>query len=128
MQVCVALILCVTALDAGDGPDAIPREKNIPQTVAISLDGHEPIVPCIHPSMPAAIKTKLERAHKLAIERISEMPKCKNLFTALGADAVETLKTGLYFPAGPAKETSLCRRAIAQSYVGGAPTWICQFR
>jgi hypothetical protein len=45
---------------------------------------------------------------------------------ALGADAVETLKTGLYFPAGPAKETSLCRRAIAQSYVGGAPTWICR--
>jgi hypothetical protein len=39
---------------------------------------------------------------------------------------METLKTGLYFPASLPIETSICRRSLAQSYVGGAPTWVCR--
>jgi hypothetical protein len=125
-QVCVSFILIVSALDAGDGPERIPSAEAFPARALDARTAPRLTLPWIHPSMPLSIRKKLENSYKLAAERIVEMPECRSLFTALGADAFEILKTGLYFPADPAKETSVCRRTMAQTYVGGAPTWICR--
>jgi len=84
------------------------------------------ITPWIHPSVPSAVQEKLTTAFEIAVERVKEVPQCEALFTKLGADAFETLKTGLYFPATPARETRGCKRSYAQTFVGDAPTWICR--
>ena len=76
--------------------------------------------------MPPSLERKLNAAFEIAVQRVTEVQACSDLFTKLDADAVETLKTGLYFPASPARETSECRRSMAQTYVGDAPTWICR--
>jgi len=84
------------------------------------------ITPWIHHSMPNAVQEKLIAAFEIAVERVEEVTQCEALFTNLGADAFETLKTGLYFPATPARETKACERSYAQTFVGDAPTWICR--
>jgi hypothetical protein len=83
-------------------------------------------LPWIHPSMPDQVREKLESAYEIAVQRVTDVPQCAELFTHLGADPLATLQSGLYFPASPARETSMCRRAMAQTYVGDAPTWICR--
>jgi hypothetical protein len=76
--------------------------------------------------MPSALEKKLRAAFEIAVQRVTEVPACSDLFAKLEADGVETLKTGLYFPASPARETSVCQRSMAQTFVGDAPTWICR--
>lgn len=118
-------VMSVWAGDAVDASIATPvgdaAGNSLPSLAALTDNE-----PWIHPSMPEAIRNKLDTAFDIAIERVSTTPQCAGLFEALGADPLETLKTGLYFPANPARETSACRRSFAQTYVGEAPTWICR--
>jgi hypothetical protein len=93
---------------------------------AAAFSSVEAIEPWIHPSTPVSVRHKLETAFDLAIDRVSAFPECAALFEELGADPFDTLKTGLYFPANVARETSVCGRSFAQTNVGAAPTWICR--
>jgi hypothetical protein len=83
------------------------------------------IGPWVHPHMPAGVARKLDAAFEIALEKVRE-PGCAELFARLGADAVESLRGGLYFPANPRRETRSCNRSLAQSYVGSPTTWICR--
>jgi hypothetical protein len=98
-------------------------------SVAISppleLDSAE-ITPWIHPNMPATVAGKLETGFRLAVARVRDVPECSALFVTLGADALEILKTGLYLPTNVQRELVACRRSVAQTIVGSAPTWICR--
>ena len=61
------------------------------------------------------------------MKKVAEVPECRGLFEALGADAIETLRTGLYFPiASHRKEKAVCSRAVAYTNVGAAPTFLCR--
>jgi len=97
-----------------------------PSAALVSAAQTEAGAPWIHPSMPGSVQDRLRTAFAIAVARVTAVPECADLFSQLGADAVETLKTGLYFPASPARETSVCRGSMAQTYVGDAPTWICR--
>jgi hypothetical protein len=94
-------------------------------SVETSATISDEIQPWIHPGMSDAVREKLDTAFRIAIDHISTVEECADLFHSLGADPFETLKTGLYFPANVVRETSMCRRSYAQTYVGDAPTWIC---
>jgi len=125
------LVSSIRLVSAGEAVDvSLPAigasTATTSSSVAATVTGIDAIEPWIHPSMPDAIRNKLDTAFDIAIERVSTTPECAGLFEALGADPFETLKTGLYFPANPARETSACRRSFAQTYVGEAPTWICR--
>jgi hypothetical protein len=75
--------------------------------------------------MKTKMQSKLTTAFDLAVGLVEESPQCAGLFAELGADGAETLATSLYFPAPIAKKTSVCRRSEAYTYVGEAPTFLC---
>lgn len=85
-----------------------------------------PVRPWIHPDMPGGVKSKLEAAFDIALDRVQMVGDCAGLFHELGADPLEILKTGLYFPTNVQREHVLCTRSMAQTIVGSAPTWICR--
>lgn len=81
--------------------------------------------PWIHPSMDADTRSKLAAAIALAAARVEESPECAGLFASLDTDGVEMLASTLYFPAPPARRASSCRQAVAYTFVGEAPTFLC---
>jgi hypothetical protein len=87
----------------------------------------EPIEPWIHGDMPDDMRSRLEAGFAIAVEKVQEVPECRALFEELGADAIETLSTGLYFPINShRKEKAVCRGAMAFTNVGAAPTFVCR--
>ena len=95
------------------------------------------VEPWIHPSMTDRVRTKLETGFEIAVERVRTVPACADLFAELGANPIETLKTGLYLPVDSyRREIEACRRDVARNSrigdnlaytkAGGAPTWICR--
>ncbi len=84
------------------------------------------ITPWIHPNMPSKVASKIEAAFEVAVARVRDIPECSALFSELGADPIETLSTGLYFPTNVQREVVACKRSVAQTIVGSAPTWICR--
>lgn len=126
----LAIVSCATVW-AGDSVEASSAATEFSPTSDAAAAGASsiqsaPIEPWIHPLMPREIREKLGVAFEIAIQRINDVPECAGLFSRLHADALETLKTGLYFPANVARETSVCSRSFAQTYVGEPPTWICR--
>jgi hypothetical protein len=108
-------------------------------TVAVSGDhDHEEIVePWIHPKMAPEVRAKLEAGFELAVERVREINACGDLFTQLGEDGIDILKTGLYLQVHSYRhEVMVCGRdlatnsqgadILAYTKVGGTPTWICR--
>lgn len=122
IAVCVTCVFGATIVGAEE-PAAVTALANTGGVAVSRLDAVEPWV---HPSMPAAVKDKIETGFAIAMQRVTDVPQCAELFQRLGADPLEILSTGLYFPATPAREVNGCRRAMAQTYVGDAPTWICR--
>jgi hypothetical protein len=94
--------------------------------VTAAAVGNGDVTPWIHPSMPEGMRDKLVTAFGMAVGRVSRVEECRALFGELGADPLEILSTGLYFPANPYKETTRCRSALAYTFVGGAPTRLCR--
>lgn len=87
--------------------------------------------------MSAAVRKNLEAGFALALERVRESGRCAELFRRLGADPLEILATGLYFPVSSHyREVELCGRNafrhsatgknLAYTTAGGAPTFICR--
>ena len=84
------------------------------------------IEPWIQARMPPKVEEKLRAALDLAGRRIREVPECGELFTELGADGIEMLRTTFYFPVLSYKDgMTSCRKAAAFGYVGEAPTYLC---
>ncbi len=84
------------------------------------------IEPWIQERMPPKVEEKLRAALDLAGRRIRESPECGELFTELGAHGIETLRTTFYFPVLSYKAgLTSCRKALAFTYVGEAPTYLC---
>jgi len=105
--------------------------------VARAVGNRGPTTPWIHPAMPKRVSARLEAGFELAVERVREVESCGDLFAEVGADALETLTTGLYFPVDSyRREVEVCGRNstasskgaknLAYTTVGGAPTWICR--
>ena len=105
--------------------------------VTDSLGSNPPVEPWIHPKMEPGVREKLEAGFDLAVERVRENQACADLFTRLGADGIDMLKTALYLPVHSYHhEIAVCGRdpatnswgakILAYAKVGGTPTWLCR--
>lgn len=123
------------ASDGSDGAVAAPAVASVAVTNAVAV--FEPIEPWIHHKMNSVVRAKLESGFDLAVERVTEIEACSELFTRLGADAIDTLTTGLYLPvASYFHEIAICGRNptgnwfaadnLCFTVVGATPTWICR--
>ena len=136
----VAIFVCAqTAISAGNDNDrggiAAPAVAAV--AVSGSLEYHAPVEPWIHHKMDPKVRARLEAGFDLAVERVREIEACADLFTRLGADGIDMLKTGLYLPVFSYRhEIVVCGRDpavnswgaknLAYTKVGGTPTWICR--
>jgi hypothetical protein len=93
--------------------------------VAGSAESGAKGIPWIHSKMRPKVEKKIRSGFLLAEQRIREIPECRELFDDLGADGIEALRETLYFPASAYRETTLCKRAVAVTHVGAAPTVVC---
>jgi hypothetical protein len=84
------------------------------------------VEPWIHPSMPEAMRSKIERAFEIAGQRVRQRPECAELFSPFGVDGAALLARSLYLPAGPHRQTTRCRHAFAVTEIGGPTTWVCR--
>lgn len=134
-----ALMLCSQAVIwAGDSHRkaglAVPAAATAPAAASPTA---EPVKPWIHHKMDPDVRARLEAGFDLAVERVRDLEACAELFSRLGTDGIEVLKTGLYLPVptyhheivlcgrDPAAN-SLGAKHLAYAKVGGAPTWICR--
>ena len=130
------LVMAAVGTWADDGVDATAGAAAV---VAVApAAGRSPrIAPWIHPSMPDNVRARLEAGFELAVERVGHIETCGQLFTRLGADGLEMLATGLYFPVDSyRREVEVCGRntaassrgadTLAYTTVGGAPTFLCR--
>ncbi len=97
----VAIFVCaLPTISVGNDNDGghvvVPAVAAV--AVSVSPMFNEPMEPWIHHKMDEAVREKLEAKFELAVERVREMGECGDLFTRLGADGIDMLKTGLYLP------------------------------
>jgi hypothetical protein len=136
----VAIFVCThAAMSAGNDNSEVGIATPTVAAVAVSSSlGHNaPVEPWIHHKMDPGVRTRLEAGFDLAVERVREIEACAGLFTRLGTDGIDMLRTGLYLPvASYHHEIAVCgRNPVANSWgakilaytkVGGTPTWICR--
>lgn len=141
----IVTCVCVVVMTAGESWAADSSEAAGSITpaavgavmVATAPGVEAPVNPWIHPEMPKRVRATLEAGFELAVHRVREVESCGDLFNRLGANGLETLSTGLYFPVDSyRREVEVCGRNsatssegaenLAYTTVGGAPTWICR--
>ena len=115
-----ALMLTVALASLAHAGDWLESERSGAAPAA-----NRSAVPWQHHSMNDAMRSKLTAAFAVATSRIEGSPECAALFAALDADGVEMLVGSLYFPAPPARRAGTCRQAVAYTFVGEAPTFLC---
>jgi len=136
----VAIFLCAQSAmlegtDNDGGGVVAPAVAAV--AVSSSLGYNPPVEPWIHHKMDPGVREKLEAGFDLAVERVREIEACADLFTRLGTDGIDVLKTGLYLPVHSYRhEVVVCGRNpavnswgaknLAYTKVGGTPTWICR--
>lgn len=88
-----------------------------------------PVEPWIHAAMKPRVRERLESGFTIALQRLRDIPSCRQLFSDLGADGAEMLRTTLYFPMPSIREEiKICRDggADAATIVGAASTFVCR--
>lgn len=131
--VCVLAANIPTAL-ASDAIDqrssAGPRDMSVTaDTGDAALDGGRltTVEPRINVKMSDKNRDQLVTAVEIALERVRDVPECRGLFSELGADGIETLRKISFYPIGRHEaKPNVCTSAVAYTYVGGGPTWICR--
>ena len=143
VRLAVVCVISIVALSPSTwATDSIEVEAGIAAGasaagIAVAAAVKVPVQPWIHSEMPKRVKATLEAGFDLAVQRVREVESCSALFEALGADPIETLSTGLYFPVDShRREIEICGRNsatssrgaenLAYTQVGAAPTWICR--
>jgi len=83
--------------------------------------------PTISPKVSVKNRRKFLDAFDFALERVQKSPKCRGLFTELGADGVNALDMIVVLPIGRAQaQGGVCRGISAYTLVGGGPIWLCR--
>jgi hypothetical protein len=128
-SICVTLMTTggLWAGDTGTAPSSFVPVSVTAGVGTVSASLNVPVEPWIHPSMPGAVRNKLEDAFQLALHKVNEQEECGALFARLGADGAEVLKSALYFPVSARNNlVGACSGHIAYTYVGGHTTFVCK--
>jgi len=135
----VVACACVLAANISTGwaSDAIDRSTPAgPRDVSVAADTGDAALnggplPAFEPRIDVKMSDKnrdqLVTAIGVALERVREVPECRELFSELGADGVDTLRKISFYPIGRHEaKPNVCTSAVAYTFVGGGPTWICR--
>jgi hypothetical protein len=96
---------------------------------AVSADSGAPAIcePTISSKVSVKNRRKILDAFDVAIERVREVPKCRQLFADLGADGMGALDMTVFLPIARARAPGgVCRGSSAYTLVGGGPIWVCR--
>lgn len=137
------VVLCVGVLAAsissGSASDAINVDSPY-QAQEVSAVGNAAIgeaalsgglYPAFEPRISAEMSDKnrerISGAFQVALDRVGEVPECRELFTALGADGIDTIAKIYFTPIGiDGAKANVCDGSVAYTFVGGGPTWLCR--
>jgi hypothetical protein len=134
-----SVVLCVVAIVftfssswASDAIDAVSSAAGVENATAREVVAdNDPLAhfePRIDVRMSDNNRERLVSSFQIAVDRVQEIPECREMFTDLGTDAVDTI-TGIYFtPIGiHGARPNICNGNVAYTYVGGGPTtWLCR--
>ena len=129
----VGLVLCVsfasvTPSAAADRVDD-DRSSSPGHLESAEREGAEGlgVEPRISGDLPEQTETALREAFPVALQRVHEISECRELFTALGADALERMTTSMYRATTPQMEMRVCKRgASAFTYVSTPQVRLCR--
>ena len=73
-------------------------------------------------------REQLVGSFQIAIDRVQDVPECRELFTKLDADGIDTISKIFFTPIGKREaRADLCNGSVAYTYVSGGPTtWLCR--
>jgi hypothetical protein len=122
------LAISTTGVWANDAIDASAESSTAAGETALhSSTELVEIEPWIHGGLPVDVKERVAAGFAIAVRKVQDVPECRGLFDELGADALETLRTGLYLPiTSHRKEKAVCKGAMAFTNVGAASTFLCR--
>jgi hypothetical protein len=133
LQRAVGLVLCVSFMfvPPGNAADRVPIEAVAASAAAIGAAapalGIGAAEPRISGALSPRIDRKLREAFPVALQRVNELPECRELFTRLGADALEKVTTAIYYPTTAQMEDRVCQRGVsAFTYVSSPQTRLCR--
>lgn len=110
-------------------PPEVVAEVATTAVVAASLEGGTQTIckPTISSRVSAKNRWKISQAFQVALERVLEVPECRELFAELGADGTDSLGRVVFLPVGrEGARGNVCRRSSAYTLVGGGPIWVCR--
>jgi hypothetical protein len=112
-----------------DGSSGIVAAAATAAVSAVSVDGGAPAIcePTISSKVSVKNRRKIMGAFDVAVERVREVPECRELFADLGANGMEALDMVVFLPIGKAQARGgVCRGSSAYTLVGGGPIWLCR--
>ena len=137
------VLLCVGALAIGvpfawasdsveSGAPMEPPEVAAVATTAVgsaSVDGGAQTIckPTISSKVALKDQRKISDGFEVALERVREVPECREMFGELGANATDALAKLVFIPIGRAEARgNVCRGVSAYTLHGGGPIWVCR--
>jgi hypothetical protein len=130
---CLGLVvLTISPVWASDAIDSVSSPSGVgvatPSDVAVSSNPIVHFAPRIDPGLSDNNRERLVSAFQLAVDRVQEVPECREMFTKLGADGIDTITKTYYAPIGiHGARANVCNGSVAYTFVGGkGPTWLCR--
>jgi len=119
------------ATDAGESgaPPEVVSAAAVAAVNAVAVGGSAPTLcrPTISTKVLVPNRKKISDAFELALEKVREVPECRELFTGLGSDGTDALARVVFLPVGKAQaRDGVCRGSSAYTLVGGGPIWVCR--
>jgi hypothetical protein len=126
-------LLAATA-QAADTVDVVASNAAVPAATTTALGarstdaGTETICrPTISTKVSVKNRKKISDAFELALERVREVPECRELFARFDAEGKATLGRVIFLPIGRAQARGdVCRGVSAYTMVGGGPVRVCR--
>ena len=96
-------------------------------TSAVEEVAHVSPRPWLHSTVRPVLAAKIEAGFAIAVDRVRDNAGCREIFTRLGRDGVETLRGSLYFAMPTTFDArAICERAYAATFVGEPTTFVCR--
>jgi hypothetical protein len=95
---------------------AVAEDVDEAIALAVLRENRRPGSPLALGGMTDRVERTLRDAFPVAVQRVREVDSCRDLFTQLGADGVETLTSTVYRPARSERDRGICEAADAAAF------------
>ena len=129
----VGLVLCVSlaSVTPAAAADRVDNDRWTspahPEFADVGNASLLDVEPRISGELPRQTEGALRDAFPVALQRVSDIAECRELFTTLGTDALEKMTTSMYRATTPEMEMRVCKRgASAFTYVSTPQVRLCR--